>query len=98
MTTVAVLCDPPRPGRVLPDLVASTPLSTDEAAGLYAALTKDTVRAVADSGGDLIVNSRPVEALDDAGHGPAGEEGTYGEQTDNDAEAELRAVVADVID
>ena len=98
MTTVAVLCDPPRPGLVLPDLVATTPLSPDEAADLYAALAKDTVRAVADSGGDLIVNYRPDGALDDAGHGGTGEEGTDGEQADDDAEAKLRAVVADVIE
>jgi len=98
MTTVAVLCDPPRPGLVLPDLVATTPLSPDEAADLYAALAKDSVRAVADSGGDLIVNYRPDEALDDTGYGGTGEEGTDGEQTDDGTEAELRAVVADVID
>ena len=98
MTTVAVLCDPPRPGLVLPDLVATTPLSTHEAADLYAALTKDAVRAVADSGGDLIVNYRPDEALDDAGHGGTGEEGTDGAQANDGAQAELRAVVADVID
>jgi hypothetical protein len=67
MTTVAVLCDPPRPGLVLPDLVDATSLSPTEAADLYTALTKDTVRAVVDSGGELIVNYRPDEALDGEG-------------------------------
>ena len=82
MTTVAVLCDPPRPGLVLEDLVDTTPLSPEEAAALYAALTKDTVRAVAKSGGELLVNYRPDDHLGD----------------DGDAEAEVREVVADVVD
>lgn len=84
MTTVAVLCDPPRPGVVLPDLVASSPLSADQAAELYAALTRDAVAAVVDSGGELLVNYRPEEALDVEG--------------DADAETEVRSVVADVVD
>lgn len=63
MTVVAVLADPPRPGLVLPDLVASTPLSAAEAADLYAATLKDTVRAVERSGGDLLVNYRPDDLL-----------------------------------
>ncbi len=77
MTTVAVFCDPPRPGLVLEDLVETTPLSPAEAADLYAALTRDTARAAARSGGDLLVNYRPVG---------------------DDAEAEVREVVADVVD
>ncbi len=85
MTTVAVLCDPPRPGAVLTDLVDSTPLSPDEAADLYAALTEDTVRAVVDSGGDCLVNYRPDGSSD-----PDTSNGTV--------ESELRAVVADVVD
>ena len=83
MTTVAVLCDPPRPGLVLGELVAETPLSPAEAAELYAALTRDTVRAVVRSGGDLLVNYRPDDALDVAG---------------DDAAAELRELLADVVD
>ena len=83
MTTVAVLCDPPRPGLVLGELVEETPLSPAEAAELYAALTRDTVRAVARSGGDLLVNYRPDDALDVAG---------------DDAEAELRELLADIVD
>ena len=58
MTTVAVLCDAPRPGRVLPGLPETSPLSEAEAAGLYAALLKDAVLAVDRSGGDLLVNYR----------------------------------------
>jgi hypothetical protein len=83
MTTVAVLCDPPRPGLAFEELVVETPLSPAEAAELYAALTRDTVRAVARSGGDLLVNYRPDDALDVAG---------------DDAEAELRELLADVVD
>jgi hypothetical protein len=90
MTTVAVLCDPPRPGLVLSDLVATTPLSAEEAADLYAALTKDTVRAVADSGGDLLVNYRPEGSLPGGGDRPDREAGT--------AKGELRRVVGEVLD
>lgn len=86
MTTVAVLCDPPRQGRVLDELVATTPLSAAAAADLYAALTKDTVRAVVDSGGDLLVNYRPDELLDGR------------DAADGDAAAELRELVGDVVD
>ena len=83
MTTVAVLCDPPRPGLAFGELVETTPLSPAEAAELYAALTRDTVRAVVRSGGDPLVNYRPDNALDVAG---------------DDAEAELRELLADVVD
>ncbi|PSQ35756.1 hypothetical protein BRD05_04475 [Halobacteriales archaeon QS_9_70_65] len=83
MTTVAVLCDPPRPGLAFGELVETTPLSPAEAAELYAALTRDTVRAVVRSGGDPLVNYRPDDALDVAG---------------DDAEAELRELLADVVD
>ena len=83
MTTVTVLCDPPRPGLAFGELVEETPLSPDEAAELYAALTRDTVRAAVRSGGDLLVNYRPDDALDVAG---------------NDAETELRELLADVAD
>ena len=83
MTTVAVLCDPPRPGLAFGELVETTPLSPAEAAELYAALTRDTVRAVVRSGGDLLVNYRPDDALDVAG---------------DDAEAELRELLADIVD
>lgn len=83
MTTVAVLCDPPRPGQVLGRLVETSPLSEAEAADLYEALLKDTVAAAESSGGDLLVNYRDDEALDVAGE---------------DAETELREVVADVVD
>lgn len=82
MTTVAVLADPPRPETALPDLVASSPLSGAEAAELYAALFKDTVLAAERSGGELLVNYRPAEALG----------------LDLDSEAELRSLVADVLD
>lgn len=83
MTTVAVLCDPPRPGAVLGDLVESSPLSEAEAANLYEALLKDTVTAVAKSGGELLVNYRDDDDLDVAGE---------------DSEAEIRAVIEEVVD
>lgn len=63
MTVIAVLVDPPRPGLVLPDLAATSPLSEREAAEFYAAMVKDVVSAVARSGGDLLVNYRDEETL-----------------------------------
>ena len=63
MTELAVMVDPPRPGLVLPELAATSPLSEREAADLYAAMVKDVVSAVARSGGDLLVNYRDAETL-----------------------------------
>ena len=60
MTTVCVLCDPPREGEVLSELVASSPLDAGEAADLYAAMLKDVCVSVEGSGGDLLVNYRDV--------------------------------------
>jgi len=81
MTTVAVLADPPREGLVLPGLAESTPLSAAEAAELYSAMCRDVCRAVEDSGGELLVNYRPDDAVPDA-HG-----------SEQSAEAEVRAMV-----
>lgn len=89
MTTVAVLCDPPRAGLVLPDIAENTPLSMAEAAELYAALLKDVIVAVDRSGGELLVNYRPEASLP-ASH-RAGED-------EPAAEAMVRAVVADVLE
>ncbi|MFQ3320577.1 MAG: hypothetical protein ACI8UR_000100 [Natronomonas sp.] len=83
MTTVAVLCDPPRPGLVLSELVASSPLEELEAADLYAALLKDSVAAAERSGGELLVNYRSDDALPVAGE---------------DAETAVRNVVAEALD
>ncbi|WP_254534945.1 hypothetical protein [Halomarina litorea] len=83
MTTVAVLCDPPRPGLVLPDLVDSSPLSSEEAADLYAAMLGDVCRAVETSGGELLVNYRDDDALPVDGEGSA--------------EAEVRSVVRNAL-
>ncbi|WP_336359555.1 hypothetical protein [Haladaptatus sp. ZSTT2] len=63
MTTVAVLADPPRPGLVLTELAETTPLSEEETADLYAAMLKDVLRAVENSGGELLVNYRADEDL-----------------------------------
>lgn len=82
MTTVAVLCDPPRPGVVFEQLVETSPLTAAEAAELYATLTKDVVRAAVDSGGELLVNYRSDEAFEE----------------DIDAESAVKAVVSDVVD
>lgn len=82
MTTVAVLADPPRPETAFPELVASSPLSESDAVELYTALFKDTILAAERSGGELLVNYRPAEALG----------------LDVDSEAELRSVVSDVLD
>jgi hypothetical protein len=82
MTTVVVLAEPPRPETALSELVASSPLSESAAAELHAALLKDTILAVERSGGELLVNYRPAEALG----------------LDVDSEARIREVVADVLD
>jgi hypothetical protein len=87
MTVVAVLCDPPRPGLVLPDLVNEGPLTGDEAAELYAAMLRDTFLAVDRSGGDLLVNYRPEELLPEAYR-----------REDVTAEAEVRALAAETLD
>lgn len=84
MTMVAVLCDPPRDGLVLPALSATSVLSVTEATELYTAMMKDVCLAVEASGGELLVNYRPEESL------PDHEEG-------GDAETELRAVVAEAL-
>jgi hypothetical protein len=63
MAIHAVLLDPPRPGLVLPDLVATTPLSNAEAADLYAAMATDVLRAAERSGGEVLVNYRDGETL-----------------------------------
>lgn len=81
MTTVAVLADPPRAGLVHERLVETSPLTAEEAADLYAAGFRDVCRAVATSGGDLLVNYRANDAL-------PGEDG--------DSEAELRATLEPV--
>ncbi|WP_276261040.1 hypothetical protein [Haloglomus litoreum] len=87
MTVVCVLADPPRPGLVFPDLVETAPLSADEAADLYAAGLRDICAAVEGSGGDLLVNYRPDDAIPDE-HVPA----------DADAEAEVRDALESALD
>jgi hypothetical protein len=66
MTVVAVLADPPRPRLTLPRLAETSPLSEAEAAALGEAMLRDTLRAVERSGGELLVNYRPDDALPDA--------------------------------
>ncbi|AUV82203.1 hypothetical protein C2R22_11545 [Salinigranum rubrum] len=86
MTVVCVLCDPPRPGLVLSDLVENGPLTGEEAADLYAAMLKDTFVAVERSGGDLLVNYRPEEHLPEEHR-----------RDEGDAEAAVRALAADAL-
>ena len=83
MTTVAVLADPPRPGLVHQRLVETTPLAAEEAADLYAAGLRDVCRAVATSGGELLVNYRADEDLP-------------GDGGEGDSEAELREALEPV--
>jgi glycosyltransferase A (GT-A) superfamily protein (DUF2064 family) len=68
MTAVAVLADPPREGLVLPTLPRATPLTAADAVGLYEAALLDTLAAVQDSGGELIVNYRDGDTLPEAHH------------------------------
>lgn len=85
MTQLALLASPPRPGLVLPGIADRTPLSEREAADLYEAALRDTVRAAATSGGDLLVNYLPEESIPETYAG------------DDDAEAELHAIVSEAV-
>jgi hypothetical protein len=87
MTTVAVTIDPPRDGLVLPELPETSPLTAAEATSLYEAMAADAFLAVAESGGELIVNYRPDDELPDE-HVPA----------DADAEREVDEFVDAVLD
>jgi hypothetical protein len=86
MTTIAVVTAPPRDGLVATDLAATSPLTESEAAECYAAMLRDVVAAVSESGADLLVNYRPDDLL------PAEH------VTDTAAAAEVRAVVAAALD
>lgn len=92
MTTVAVLCDPPRDGLVLPDLPETSPLSSAESTDLYAAMLKDVCLAIEASGGELLVNYRPEDAL------PEHEHDSQTDEADADVEAEIRAIVRGTLD
>ena len=64
MTTVAVLVRPPEPGTALPNPVDAGAVTASEAVDLYTAMVRDVCAAVEASGGDLLVNYRPVAADD----------------------------------
>lgn len=81
---VVVPVDPPREGLVLSSLVDETPLSAAEALALYEATVTDVLRAVAASGGELLVNYRDAATLPD-------------EFGDGDPEAEVRALTVDAL-
>ncbi|GAB3322577.1 DUF2064 domain-containing protein [Haloplanus rallus] len=86
MTTIAVMAAPPREGLVATDLAATSPLTEAEAAECYAAMLRDVLVAVSESGADLLVNYRPDELL------PADH------VTDTAAAAEVRALAAAALD
>ncbi|GAB7017698.1 hypothetical protein [Halostagnicola bangensis] len=81
---VVVPVAPPRDGLVLASLAEQTPLSEREARRLYEATTADVLRAIAASGGELLVNYRDAETL------PVGFDG-------GDPEAEVRAIAEDAL-
>lgn len=87
MTTVVVPADPPREELAYPGLVEETPLSAADATTLYTATLSDVCRSAALSGGDVIVNYRPTDLLDDAARRP-----------DTDPETDLRDALADAVD
>ncbi len=64
MTTIVVLCDPPREG-VMPTLAATTPLTEAETTELYAAMCADVFRAAEESAGELLVNYRSGDDAED---------------------------------
>lgn len=86
MTVVAVLAAPPRPGLVGARLAETAPVSPEAAAEFYAAALRDTARAVAGSGGDLIVNYRDTDTIPED------------HRTDADPEAELRETLAPAVE
>ncbi|NKE36229.1 hypothetical protein GWG54_10445 [Natronococcus sp. JC468] len=63
---VVVPVDPPREGLVLSSLADRTVLTEAEVRELYEASVVDVVRAVAASGGDLLVNYRDEDTLPDS--------------------------------
>ncbi|ELZ13365.1 hypothetical protein JMJ58_00765 [Haloterrigena salifodinae] len=85
---VVVPVDPPREGLVLSSLVDETPLSAADAVALYEAAVADVCWAVAESGGDLLVNYRDAETLPDE---------FANADSDSDPEAEVRALVIDAL-
>ncbi|WP_049925327.1 hypothetical protein [Halopiger goleimassiliensis] len=78
---VVVPVDPPRQDLVLSSLVAESSLDPATAVDCYEAAVTDVLRAVADSGGDLLVNYRDAETLPD-------------DVADGDPEAEVRDLAA----
>ena len=64
MTTVAVLVRPPEPGTALPNPVDAGAVTASEAVDLYTAMVRDVCAAVEASGGDLLINYRPVATAD----------------------------------
>lgn len=56
MTVHVLVADPLREGYALPELARTSPLTEAEAVDLYRAMLKDTIRAAAESGGDLLIN------------------------------------------
>jgi hypothetical protein len=91
MTIHAVLVEPPRPGLVLPDFPATTPLSASEAAELYAAMATDVLEAVERSGGEVLVNYRSEETIPDE-YADGG-----GSDAEPDAEAAVRSLAKEAL-
>ncbi|AGB32396.1 hypothetical protein Natpe_2587 [Natrinema pellirubrum DSM 15624] len=81
---VVVPVDPPRDGLVLSALADQSPLTDSEATALYEAAVADVCRAVASSGGDLLVNYRDAETLPET-------------HADGDPEAEVRTLVIEAL-
>jgi Uncharacterized protein conserved in bacteria (DUF2064). len=82
MPVIALLADPPRDGLVYPQIADETPLPEGAVTDLYEAVLKDMIRAVAESGGSLLINHPTEEQLpgsNERGISP---------------EAELRSIVA----
>lgn len=83
MTVHALLVDPPIEGLALDGVDVLAP---DEAATLAEAMLKDTLRNVAGTGGDLLVNFPSATAIPDA------------EQGDDPPETILREIASDALD
>ncbi|MFP8954755.1 hypothetical protein ACLI4Z_17585 [Natrialbaceae archaeon A-arb3/5] len=82
---VVVPVDPPREELVLSSLVETTSLTARDAVSLYEAAVTDVLRAVEESGGDLLVNYRDEETLPEA-------------FADGDPEGDVRSLATDALE
>jgi len=92
MTVHALLADPPVEGHLLDGIA---PLTDAEAAELYAAMVKDTMRNVDGTGGDLLVNYPPATAGPDGQSPEAALRALADEALEDSSDARFEVQVGD---